>query len=256
MTTPLPRTCENCRYWAADNDGEMRECRWNPPIVNGKERGLWPITCADDTCGRFTFPSGAGTERKIADEEILDMVKQGTNNPAKAPLRRSTLLKRICDAAGIARNSAQERVERLVKRGSLVVGYVNPPNHKKWPKNALAVWLPDAEPEGAHDQVMPEDGREKGLPGRPPIHSVENYHRAVWEATRAGAVNKADITRALRTVSPTLGQPTAYRLIAQMEEMGFLNERDGMYQSVLDERMIEEFEQGKAVVGGPEIEIE
>lgn len=67
----MTRACDNCCYWDYVGDGsegrsrKRGRCRINPPRIVEKitisdgGTGWWPLTNADDWCGKFERKNGA-----------------------------------------------------------------------------------------------------------------------------------------------------------------------------------------------------
>ena len=62
----LERKCKNCQWWVARED--MGECRADKPVViqAGDNRGVWPLTRADEWCQFF-----ANNYRRISRPDVI-----------------------------------------------------------------------------------------------------------------------------------------------------------------------------------------
>lgn len=120
--------------------------------------GVWPETLATDWCYRFKPKVRAeGYDRKFTDDQVIECVKQydreillpnGTTLPRSA-IRRTQLIAALKIEFGVTYTPALRRIEKLVRRGTLVQGD-NP-----WPKEGeaagLYVWMGDAKIEPKAD---------------------------------------------------------------------------------------------------------
>ena len=59
----LPKRCENCAYWEANEPGyEFGECRWNAPVVGRDDGGNWPVTHPTDWCAEWDLDERPGAK--------------------------------------------------------------------------------------------------------------------------------------------------------------------------------------------------
>lgn len=214
------KACSVCRHWVPS--GGLGECRRGWPTPNGMERAVWPMTRPTDFCGYFAMPAGSGSMAKITDAEILELLRSITVNDM--PVKRAWLVDDMMKR-GVARSSALERIERLVRDGALCVGLVRPPGLASWNVNHPAVWLAGKPPAGAG--VEREEVARRAGPGRPAYEAA-----AFVAATRglAGA-SKAEVHRAMMKASPGLAFSTATRLMEAMREEGTLTCDNGLWSA-------------------------
>lgn len=213
------RSCAACRHWVVG--GALGECRRGWPTPNGSDRAVWPLTRAEDFCGYFAMPAGSGSMAKITDAEILELLRSITSG--KLPVKRAWLVDDMMKR-GVARSSAVERVERLVRDGVLCVGLVKPPGVPKWNVNHPAVWIAGSPPDGAGAER--EENVKRAGPGRP-AYGIE----AFYEATRGlNGVGKMVVHRAMIRAAP-IAFATANRLMEEMRAAGTLRCEDGLWWS-------------------------
>ena len=64
MPIPITACCATCRFWASD-DGDVGDCCWLPPVVDGDGVSVFPNTdrttwCGSWECSAVTDRQGAG----------------------------------------------------------------------------------------------------------------------------------------------------------------------------------------------------
>lgn len=108
----MERRCLDCGYWKDNEDGSG-ECRFNAPASYfGDEvaRTRWPLTLADEWCGRFK-PKGRGRRRTAKLTEIQRAIIACLQ--ANQPMRVRDLARQIAVNA----ESTRTILHRLFRRG-------------------------------------------------------------------------------------------------------------------------------------------
>jgi hypothetical protein len=227
MDTPeIARSCSACRHWVRPEGNELGECRRGWPTPNGQLRAFWPFTAGVDVCGYFAAPAGSGSQAKITDAEIFEMVR----TPNGLPKKRAWLIQDMV-AAGLAKTSAIERVARMVTNGALCVGLVRPPKLPLWKFEHPAVWLPGFPPDGVDGGgTVDEALADRRPPGRP-SYDAEAFMPAVVEAapSKDRAITAAELRRVMATLVPTIGASTFTRLRSELMDSGKILCEDGLY---------------------------
>lgn len=183
--------CANCRNWYGGHSTKAGQCRGSTPFAGTDGMAVWPVTKADDGCGRYrsrTF--GTGVEPKISTEEILAKLKEdcdesvAMNSPARA-MRRSDFADWMCNERGMTMNPAIARLTLLRRRGLLGMGY-SPPEQYPIPlgqlgKKAIFLWPVVEAAAGADyspEQRLLVKLRDLCPAGSPP-QSMRSIHRSL-----------------------------------------------------------------------------